>query len=342
MATQKAYASYSEIVDLHTESDTVTAIGIHTPQGDTPRKMFGGFFDQFKKFKYLGASITLVPAARLPVDPLGVSYEAGEPTIDPRDILNPILWHGCHGNDMGSILNKLYGNPTYEDVSDSLDVNEAQETTQLNIVGTMQRLYYMALTDNTWRKAHPQKGFQKTGLRPLVYSLASTRQIAPGTLSNPAFDEFDEMGDPTGGFDTTTNKTTITRSTPQFITPRLTSLGWLDTRNVLQIPTDFVFETGTTEIGDRATLGELAMATQNDVTLPKIYMGILLLPPAYKTEQYFRMIINHHFAFKGFRGISLKNDQQDNHAFPGTYVNANGGFSDNMNEDGWIDPQEGE
>ena len=39
----------------------------------------------------------MVPAATLPADPLQVSYEAGEPTIDPRDMLNPILHKPYHG-----------------------------------------------------------------------------------------------------------------------------------------------------------------------------------------------------------------------------------------------------
>lgn len=340
MATQKAFASYQEVIDLHTESDTVTAIGIHTPQGDTPRKMFGGFFDQFKKFRYLGASIVMVPAARLPVDPLGVSYEAGEPTIDPRDLMNPILWHGCHGNDMGSILNKLYGNPTYDNASDSLDVQVSQEITSVpDWVATMQRLYYQALTDNTWKKAHPQKGFKKTGLRPLVYSLASTRQIAPGTsVTGIGSDKNDLMGvNVSGDFDIAGDSfggslsngawsSTETRFTPQFVTPRLTSLGWLDTRNVLH-GTALVSDPITSATDGQPTLEtQKAIALQNDTVLPKIYMGMILLPPAYKTEQYFRLIINHHFGFKGFRGVSMDNSQAGIYAFPDNYVNANEGF----------------
>ena len=108
MATNFATASYQEVVDLHTESKTVSVIGIHTPNTSTPVKMLGGFWKQFRKVRYLGCSLSLVPAARLPADPLQVSIGAGEPTIDPRDMLNPILFHGCHGDDMGAILDTLY------------------------------------------------------------------------------------------------------------------------------------------------------------------------------------------------------------------------------------------
>ena len=100
MATQKVYCKYQDIIDLNTVGGTVSVIGIHTPTGDTPRKMFPGFFKQYKKWKYLGCSVVGANAAQLPVDPLGVSYEAGEgndTVADPKDILNPILFHGCHG-----------------------------------------------------------------------------------------------------------------------------------------------------------------------------------------------------------------------------------------------------
>lgn len=335
MATQKAFASYQEIYDLHTESDRVTVLGIHTPQGNTPRKMFGGFFDQFKKYRYVGASITLVPAARLPVDPLGVSYQAGEPTIDPRDVLNPILWHGCHGNDLGSILNRLYGNPTCENAGDSLDVLEAGEATQLDWVGRLQRLYYQALTDNTWRKAHPQKGFRKSGLRPLVYSLASTRQIAPGSLNGTDLDDVLQLGDPFGDFSGDTEgplTARITRDSPQLITPRLTSLGWLDTRNVMIQYDRAVIESPSSDSEEFER--QQAMVIQNEVCLPKIFMGVILLPPAYKTEQYFRMIVTHHFAFKGFRGISMNNEDVG-FGLPDQVVNANDGFTDNGDNEAW-------
>lgn len=315
MATQKAIASYQEIIDLHTESDTVSVLGIHTPVGSTPRKMFPGFFTQFKKFKYLGCSISLVPAARLPADPLQVSYEPGEPTIDPRDMLNPIMFHGCHGNDLGAVLNKLYGdgNP----ISDSVDLDNvvrASETTW-NDLGALENLYYKALTDNSWRKAHPQRGFRKSGLRPLVYSLAANRQIAPGSLGDVLeFNEDGDLeavgGDPmqtlTGGVGGAPIHYNV-KNNLQLFTPRLTGLGWLDTRNVMVSPADLILPTGSGVTADDSMIAFNESIT-SDVELPLIYMGLILMPPAYKQEQYYRMIINHSFAFKGFRSISFQNN----------------------------------
>lgn len=320
MATQKAYASYQEIVDLHTESDTVSAIGIHTPTGDTPYKMFPGFFDQFKKYKYVGCSIALVPSARLPADPLQVKYGEGNPgdpyTIDPRDMLNPIMFHGCHGNDMGMILNRLMGQEN--GISDSLDgLQESAEISASGGIAGLEGLYYKALTDNTWRKAHPQRGFKKSGLRPLVYSMASTRQIMPGQLGGSLVvkdgqiefdvDDYGDYESSNGlidGFNVTGFRANVDNKM-QIITPRLTGLGWMDTRNAMTQAQTYMLE-GLPLLPDG--LEGFYSALENKAELPLIYMGLILMPPAYKVEQYYRMIINHRFAFKGFRGISFSND----------------------------------
>lgn len=325
MATQKVYASYQEIIDLHTESDRVSAIGIHTPTGSTPHKMFSGFYDQFKKYKYLGCSVTLVPAARLPVDPLGVSYEAGEPTIDPRDLLNPILWHGCHGQDIGAILNQLYsagvvGSSNFADVmsTDSIDKFDFINTSgdiPFETLTILEKLYYKALTDNTWKKAHPQKGFKKSGLRPLIYSMATTHQIMPmqgGFDADP--EDIQDLGVP-GSMSASVDGSDIvfTRGrsyNQQFIANRLRGLGWMDTRNVLTNvdAVGSITPASMSEIDPNQGIAAMLDGASKRSVLPTLYMGVILLPPAYKTEQYFRMIINHRFAFAGFRGISFQND----------------------------------
>ena len=159
MTTNFANASYQEVIDLHTESDTVSVIGVHSlvllPSEDAFR-----FWKQFRKVKYNGCSLALVPASRLPADPLQVSYAAGEPTIDPRDMLNPIMFHGCHGDNLGSILNTIYGAFNSTDFvnvkqSDSV-VQEVQRTDMVGGKAYLEALYYKAMTDNTWKKAHPR------------------------------------------------------------------------------------------------------------------------------------------------------------------------------------------
>lgn len=324
MTTQKAYFSYEEVIDLHTESDRVSVIGIHTPTGDTPRKLCPGFFAQFKKYKYLGCKVALVPAATLPADPLSVSYESAEPSIDPRDMLNPILFRGCHGNDLGNILNRIYSSGSVQGSdlsqllhSDSTDLwnlfNNPDQDDTLTGTNLLESLYYRALTDKTWKKANVQRGFRIAGLRPRVYSLATnmylqnatalgTSNVAPAPFSGD-FGEGEFIDEWKPFSDETANPV-------RYFTPRTVPLGWLDTRAVVGYTPDD--RTAVPDVGLDPVLKSIVGSGTVDVTLPKIFMGLIMLPPAYKTEMYFRMVINHYFAFAGFRGVSMSNDMLEN------------------------------
>lgn len=398
--TNFAQASYQEVIDLNTESDTVSVIGLHTPCSRTPVDMLQGFWSQFRKVRYDGCSFALVPAARLPVDPLGVGYDAGESQIDPRDLLNPILFHGCHGNDMGVILNSLYHGPASQSATSGwnnswLRVNgglsDSTEQSLLNgQVEMMEALYYKAMTDNTWKKAHPMAGLKKSGLRPMVHDLAVNIPFGVGKHTSEQFNGSqypvvtDKMTRGPYHVDGSSNVARETKATSdagdgvtsdsdglvegtlnfgglpdwdpgyvqvpgetpyryvpqlgsttdgiQFMTNRLRSLGWLETQSTVariagypstadgdgksgsvidqmnRIP-DFMINSENTN----------NMVQQN--TIPKIFMGMIMLPPAYKTEQYYRLVINHHFSFKGFRGISMMNHttEEMNNAYG--YVN---------------------
>lgn len=367
MTTQSAYASYQEVIDLHTESDTVSVIGIHTPTGSTPHKMFEGFFKQFKKFKYLGCSVSFVPAARLPADPLQVSYEAGETTIDPRDMLNPLMFHGCHGDDLGVILNKLYKLGTVGansssmasifDESDSAAMFGEYQNSRFGSSDILEQLYYKALTDNTWKKAHPQKGFRKSGLRPLVYSLATNHQFLPqediATTLGPDNRDILGFNGSSGAlsegvgvpgetylqFQSSTAK--LMRDSnlkaTQLFTPRLTGLGWLDTYSIYAKVDSRTFSADSSAATYESYIKAMVPA-EDMTTLPTIFMGVILLPPAYKTEQYFRMIITHHFGFKQFRGVSFTPPSDPAAYFDWNNPDSNNGGLGSGNPD---DPGEG-
>lgn len=353
MTTQFARASYQEIIDLHTTTDKVSVIGIHTPVTDAPYTFLKGFFDSFQKYHYDGCSLSMVPAARLPADISQVSYEAGDIPIDPRDLLNPILWHGCHGESLGSVLSQFYSaendtNDMLRDFFDSGEVTQAS-TSQIGNDAIFESLYYRALTDNTWRKAHPQSGFRIKGLHPLVYSVGTDRQYLPsssGTLSplvphrsNSPLPPSEEG--PLGGLgnsgsigissgaglsiqgsegleNTRVDGSTVYVRNPairdvSFFTEKLHGLGWLDTR-VRQIRSNGIETevTGDQQL-DRIALGVHYSQIEEEQAinyLPRLFMGICLLPPAYKASQYYRLVLNHSFSFKKFRGLSMDGGQR--------------------------------
>lgn len=372
MTTQRAFANYQEIVDFHTESATSSVIGIHTPCTDRPVKMLRGFWEQFKKVKYIGCDLALVPAAQLPADPAQVSYAAGEPQIDARDLLNPIMFKGCHGNDLGVILNEIYTSfPANKLVSDNMimqrvgvgdSVEQNKFDTSNAIVGNdfVEALYYRCLTDNTWSKAHPQRGFRKKGLAPRVYSVATNHQYsfinpseqASGYGTMPTAQGANAIGVGGGSlgvtgtslqnlrnevsaatvpgipaFNTSTLKYNVQSDPTQnyFFTPRTQRLGWLDTR--AQVGTKaagFSDALNGEEIHDRNVLDNMWLANSTVPTvIPKIFMGLIMLAPSYKTEMYYRLVLNHHFAFAGFRGAGEYLDQAGDSYDFGSYQNFN-------------------
>lgn len=356
MATNYANASYQEIIDLHTESDTVSVIGLHSPCTDRPVKMLNGFWKQFKRVKYNGCSVSLVPAARLPADIGSVSYEAGEAPIDPRDILNPIMFHGCHGNDMGTILNSMYSSDNGSDIiarqfSDSADFNIFNKDQVGNEF--MEALYYKALTDNTWKKAHPQKGFRKSGLHPMVYNVVSNtpfqnslqpsgNTIGPTIRSeeNANFGMTGELGlgssggaiyvKSTGGIPKSStdgevvyDEVPVSVSGIGFNATKLVPLGWQETRSrILKVSATSGNLTGNEEHDSEENAKMFSLA-ENDALIGKHFMGMILLPPAYKAEQFFRLIINHNFSFAGFRGASMQNSTPEEVNDFGQYQNFN-------------------
>lgn len=390
MATNFVRGSYQEVIDLHTESDTVSVIGIHTPTSDTPIKMFPGFFKQYSQYHYDGCSMALVPAARLPADIAQVSYSAGTPPLDPRDLMNPILFKGCHGENMGTILSQFLNGP-YLSTSGATSTLDASDSTEMHTVsqgmwqgayrGVLENLYYRAMTDSTWAKAHPQKGFRKSGMHPLVYDLATNVNMnnAPGALSNvgpyvatgnartsntPETTVLNTGHDGAIGPGSTSNSLyaskpvgemtysfsdsniTMTRNkvnSLNFLSPRLRGLGWMDTRSRLLGPiSSQTFEADSNIWEYRRAIENLMsqelQANEEYNLMPLLYMGMILLPPAYRTEQYFRLILTHRFSWRGFRGASLRDDK-DAIGYD-TYYNMNdsSAFNKQIDEDKEVDP----
>lgn len=315
MATQYATASYSEVYDMHTEFGKTTLIGIHTPTTNRWQKYMRGFCHQFKKFRYKGASLSFVPVATLPVDPLAVSYEGGESQIDPRDMVNPIIHCGMRGESMGKYLDEIF----HFNLEHKLNALDVANVVNEELIADLENMYYTALSSPAFKKSHPQQGFRKSGLHPMVYNLATDRPFNYAINPN-ATGEVDAMptagastggnilGDATNGYYSPYTDRVSTapnflnevgydpdlqitqRQFAQFFTNRCQSLGWLDTIQ------DYTSQ--------ESLAGVYGATTEQWLTgLPKIYMYFVMLPPAYKTELYFRVIIRHFFEFKEYRNM---------------------------------------
>lgn len=329
MATNMAHATYTEVIDLQTTPDTVSVIGIHTPQGIRPYKRLKGFFQQFRKYRYNGIkSFTMVPAAQLPVDPLGLT---GQPQttdlMDPRDALNPILFHGCHGDHLDSILDEIYSSGIYTGTDGK--PYKAGALTEVNVADSADEfkhpitndfaLYYSKLTDSTWKKFGIQSGVKLRNLHPLVHKVAMNMPLLPGVsgsstvrdnanegligkITDAGVDAFGVYSN--GASDVPSASTpvsitglgneavTVTNDDEVLVTPvyrqqftnGMTGLGWLPTSTLESV----------------RALGGLTEATAKITILPRLYCGVLVMPPAYNVQQFFRAIIVHSFSFSGF------------------------------------------
>lgn len=318
-ATNFVKATYQEVYDLATTATGVTVIGIHTPDTTKVSTMLNGFFTQYRKFKYNGCSAVMIPAAQLPADPLQVSWEAGE-TIDPRDLLNPILFHGCHGESLNEVLDSVFANTAYgrktgtSVVQDMWGLTDGGMMAEYGANDVAEGMYYAALSDPSFRKFNVQSGV-KLSLRPMIHPVALSHPMVPNrgmftdtNTSGPptsniyGYDEgdlgiydtgvSDDNGGSTidGGYHTVTTPVDGSGQRFQYIqstmfTSGLKPLGWLPTVQ---------FMPGT----DAPTSAE--GNKYGVVTLPRLFMGILVLPPSYKTELYFRMVLTHSFYFRDF------------------------------------------
>lgn len=178
--TQFVKACVTEIYDLSTQAGEQTVFRVYTPSMAMAGRHLVGHMLQFRKMRYAGCKIALVPASTLPADPLQVSYEAGEPTIDPRDMMNPILWRYYHGDiDAfdGSSFNAVVNEGDAPLAINSGGLFESDYADSgAGVIDNTYFQYYLALMDDHWQKAGVQQGFTAFA-KALVYDMASNFQI---------------------------------------------------------------------------------------------------------------------------------------------------------------------
>lgn len=288
MSTNFVKAKYQEIYDVNTVSDSVSIIGIHTPVGNKPRQMLAGHFLQYRKYKYEGCSVVATPAARLPLDVMNIAIEAGQNGANPKDVFNPILVRGCHGDNLNAALNSIYKG-AFQNEGSSLGKDDFGDSVVPVDSLTWEQMYYRMLQDPSFKKFSMSSGIKMSGLRPMVYNLASDHQIMPSEenigigqmVSDEALPQGGvEFASATGGVVSNGGGVGVTIY-PRMFTNRLQPLGWLDTKQVFNLD-------GTGNMKPAYT------------TLPKIFMSVIVLPPAYRVSTAMRFVVTHYFSFKEF------------------------------------------
>lgn len=338
LATNYASASYQEILDVNTVKGNVTIIGIHTPTGNTPVRRLSGFFSQFRKFRYKGCSVQVVPAATLPADPLQVGFEAGENTIDMRDMLNPILFHGTHGESLQIAWNNIFYNHDRFNsetgggngyiVGAGMDADDVAFADSAN--SPVETQYYQAITDRTWRKFGIQSTFKLPFMSPRVWKAATVYPIlGNGSVSNGSMNTGPNYA---GG--TLPLGSIFDSSNGNGLTQKVGSNG--------EVLDQYWMSSGTTPLGWLPTVTfpsiDNTLRPAPATVLPKIFMGILVLPPSYLQELYFRVIVTHYYEFKGFTASLAPASSMPDKI--GTYENAVKQTGTGVNEVAALEPED--
>lgn len=326
---------FNEIYDISTEQGAPSIMAIHTPTGNLPYRMLAPAFNMYKRYKYCKADVTIVNGVRIMNPASAYTTETGQQTADPRDVLDPILFKGCHGEDLGVILNSIYS------TQDNVFTRAGVDKKALN--ENLSTYYYASLTDPSWKKGNVNSTLRIPRLHPMCYRVASNVPIMnTRTLSGNVTDNQNWVNTVTGGpaapsnsmintgdigsnsgfipnlgylpdtknFTGTDTGTEVSAFRGQLFTNKLMNLGWLDTK----LP------------GSPNESAQTSIFNGQIAQLPKIYMGVLMMPPAHKSFNYFRMIVTHTFAFSGLRTFSegMVNNFSGNQVF-GDIANAESG-----------------
>lgn len=274
---------YEYFVDLATTTEGCQVIQV-TAGGAMPQIRLSPFFTAFKYYKLGKVKVRFVPASTLPVDPTGLSYEAGEAGVDPRDQFNPGLVRITNGEDISHYIQGLTG-------------TEAE------------RAYYSTLLDNRWFKFQLQSGFKRQAV-PLYWNIGTTHQTECPTVavgagfstanesqSMPYFPVTYELGDDTG-----TPSTGVTQPVTQQIyykSASASSPGSSDMYNDLAFQ-DVMVQTSRERLGWLPT--DMKGHGPNPIgglgPVPEIDLLTIVLPQAYKTRYYYRVYISEEVMFK--------------------------------------------
>lgn len=296
MVMNTVHATYTETYDLNTALNELSLLGIHTPQATALKSMFKGFFENYKKYKIVGCDLGMVCASQQSLTPSEIGLEAG--SVDPRDILNPILFKACTGENLSEILNQIYGGSATGITS---SINQSIDSSNSAISA-----YYQMLSDDSWRKEHPQRGLFVKGLKPLVHKVVTTQPFRwTGSASAENIDRPyaqnsnvpPSSGDTVFGFGApsglpiSSEFATVNPSNPTvFISDGTTDMPWLDT----------TFDGVMTGQTGKPAEGPIR-TNKLIVSVPRVFCGAIILPPAILQRLFFRLQIRWHVMFKDFR-----------------------------------------
>lgn len=316
----------SETYDLSTKPNKMGLLGIHTPDGKLVYQMWKGFFQNYRRMRFVSCDVTMACASMLPADPLQIGVEAGD--IAPQDMFNPILYKACSNDSMSNLLNKIYAAGGVPDGDTWFNKNSvsAENTPAFALDDTSDidqfAMYYGLLADTSgWKKAMPQAGLEMRGLVPLTFSLLSTLG-QPSVAGNiAAYRYLRYPSDGSAGVDgnkITSHTATIgrymrgdTRRMPSVDTMVITSDGVANNYSNNEFyPADNDGDTISPGVGDKDNIYLSEPGASNNtlivpnLDLPNCFVAAIVLPPAKLNRLYYRLKVTWTVEFSSPRPLS--------------------------------------
>lgn len=261
-STNTIRMKFQSFMDISTSSDSMQIITISAGGKEILRRL-APQFGAYKYYKIGAISAKLVPASTLPVDPTGLSYEAGENTVDPRDQLTPGMMRITNGEDI------------FEDITGLSDA-------------VQHGIYNNMLLDPRWFKWMLQSGTSRRAT-PRYWQIGQLHQDKwPGAITNVPH------AGAIGGLTGTSKILKAVNSSGEiedlaldgsapyglFQTGHKGVLGWL--------PTD----------GLQPFLGDNGEPKPLLASPPEVEVMKILLPKAFKTRYFYRLFITEEVLFR--------------------------------------------
>lgn len=254
---------FQSFMDISTSASSMQIITISAGGSEILRRL-APQFGAYKYYKIGNISVKLVPASTLPVDPTGLSYEAGENTVDPRDQLTPGLMRITNGEDV------------FENISALSDSEQHQ-------------IFNNMLLDPRWYKWMLQSGVKRHAT-PRYWQIGQLHQDKwPGSTVNYPYlnSNLEMLGTSGQSSSTVQNVSQVVQFSASsdrglFQVGHRGVLGWLPTDGLQSVPTS----------GD-SSLDVPFLASPPEVEVMKI-----ILPKAYKTRYFYRAFITETVYFR--------------------------------------------
>lgn len=260
-STNTIMMKFQSFMDINTQPDQMQIISISAGGKEVLRRL-PAQFQAYKYYRIGNISAKLVPASTLPVDPTGLSYEAGENTVDPRDQLTPGMMRITNGEDV------------------------LEDLTGLN-ADAQHKLYNAMMLDPRWFKWMLQRGVKRHAT-PRYWQIGQLHQDKwPGAMLNlPQYDDGDTPVD--------TTQIQLT-SGPNQLSKREGLFGNFSVGSSSNLG---LFQTGHKGVLGWMPTDGMEYDQPMMVSPPEVEVMKIILPPAYKTSYFYRLYISETVYFR--------------------------------------------